>query len=102
MPPWRVWFSALVFVSTQSATLCAADATTQPCTVFGRITVENNKPIPEMIVYLEATNPSIKFEAPKMVAVISQKGAQFSPSFVPICVGQTVEFPNDEARPIEH
>ena len=98
----RTVFFAIILLFLPGSVAHAADATTQPCTVFGRITVENNKPIPEMIVYLEATNPSIKFDAPKTPAIISQKGAQFSPSFLAICVGQTVEFPNDEARPIEH
>ena len=33
---------------------------------------------------------------------VSQKGAKFSPALLIICVGQTVDFPNDEDRPIEH
>jgi len=100
MPPRLLLVSAIAL-----SVICGkglADEATAPATVFGRVTTENNKPLPEMIVYLEPTNPSTRFEAPKTPAVISQKGAQFSPSFLAICVGQTVEFPNDESRPIEH
>src|ERR1051325_5613220 len=98
----RILLWALGLLLQGNIHVLAADPSTPPATIFGRVTTENNKPLPEMIVYLEPTNPSIKFDAPKAPAVISQKGAQFSPSFVPICVGQTVEFPNDETRPIEH
>src|SRR5262249_3099128 len=40
--------------------------------------------------------------SPLAPAVISQKGAQFSPALSIVCVGQSVEFHNDEDRLIEH
>src|SRR5437870_47785 len=45
----------------------------------------------EIVVYLECTDPARRFDPPKTVARISQKGAQFSPSLLVICVGQEVD-----------
>lgn len=70
--------------------------------VAGRVTAEAGKTLPEMIVYLESTDPDRRFPAPTEPAVISQKGAKFQPNPLIICVGQSVEFRNDEDRPIEH
>src|SRR5207244_3353166 len=56
----------------------------------------------EIVVYLESTDPARRFDPPKTPATISQKGAQFSPSLLVICVGQVVDFRNDEDRRIEH
>jgi plastocyanin len=84
--------------------LCLAAApASQPVgvAVSGKITVGGDSPVPEMIVYLESPDTSARFEIPPD-AEISQKGAQFAPSPLIICVGQTVVFKNDEARPIEH
>jgi len=78
------------------------DDSTPTASVRGRIVAENSKPLPEMIVFLEATEPGRQFPAPTKRAVISQNGAQFSPSLLVVSVGQTVEFPNDESKPIEH
>jgi plastocyanin len=57
---------------------------------------------PDVVVYLEAVDPSVHFEVPKRRVRVSQKGAQFSPALTVVCVGQTVDFVNDEDRPIEH
>jgi len=54
-----------------------------------------------MIVYLESADPKRQFEPPTEPAVISQKGARFSPSLRVVSTGQTVYFLNDEERPIE-
>jgi plastocyanin len=54
------------------------------------------------VVYLEALDPAKTFAAPASPAFVSQKGAQFSPSLLVICVGQQVRFLNDEDRPVEH
>jgi plastocyanin len=58
--------------------------------------------LPEMIVYLEAVDPNLRFAPPRQPAVISQKGAKFAPSLLVVTVGQQVDFHNDEDRPIEH
>jgi plastocyanin len=84
--------------------LCLAAApASQPAgvTVSGQVTVAGDSPVPEMIVYLESTDPSARFEIPAD-AEISQKGAKFAPSPLIICVGQSVIFKNDESKPIEH
>lgn len=73
-----------------------------PGRVTGRVTAEAGKTLPEMIVYLESSEPNRRFPAPGEPAVISQKGAKFQPNPLIICVGQSVEFRNDEDRPIEH
>jgi plastocyanin len=82
--------------------LSAAPAS-QPAgvTVSGTVTVSGEAAVPEMIVYLESTDLNARFEIPP-AAEISQKGARFAPSPLIVCVGQTVVFKNDEARPIEH
>ena len=71
--------------------------------VAGRVTASTGA-LPEMIVYLEPVAPSagVTFAPPQRVEVISQQGAKFAPSLLVISRGQTVEFRNDEQRPIEH
>ena len=69
--------------------------------VSGRVTATSGR-LPDMIVYLEPTDASVALAPPERVEVISQKGAKFSPSLLVIARGQTVEFRNDEQRPIEH
>ena len=90
-----------------SATPAAAPApatrpAARPGAVAGRVAAEGGKPLPEMVVFLESTDPSRKFPPPKEVVKVSQKDAKFTPSLVVIAAGQTVDFRNDEARPIEH
>jgi plastocyanin len=81
----------------------AAAPASQPAgvTVSGKVSLPGEGTMPEMIVYLESTSPGAQFDVPAD-AEISQKGARFAPSPLVICVGQTVIFKNDEARPIEH
>lgn len=69
--------------------------------VSGRITASAGQ-LGEMIVYLEPLDPKVALPPPSEPAVISQKGAKFSPSLLIVSVGQTVDFQNDEDRPIEH
>lgn len=68
----------------------------------GQVTAASQASLSEMIVYLEPTDSKHRFSTPDQPAVISQKGARFSPSLLPVSVGQAVEFRNDEDRPIEH
>ena len=65
-------------------------------------TVKAGKRLPPMIVYLESTDPKRKFPLPAKPVLVSQQGARFSPKYLVIAVGQTVEFLNDEDRAIEH
>lgn len=70
--------------------------------VSGQVRTLSGRKLPEMIVYLESADPQHHFAPPPNPAVITQKGARFSPSLLVVAVGQTVEFINDEDRPIEH
>lgn len=73
-------------------------------TVSGKITSESEVPLSEMVVYLEPDGgASAAFAAKPLPRVaVSQKGAKFEPALVIISVGQTVDFLNDEDRPVEH
>ena len=70
--------------------------------VEGRIVVDGGGRLPTVVVYLESTDPGREYAAPSERPKIRQKGAKFAPSLLVICVGQTVDFPNDEDRPIQH
>jgi len=54
-----------------------------------------------MVVYL-VPDDNQTIVPPKETAKISQKDAHFAPSMLIICVGQSVDFLNDEERLIEH
>jgi plastocyanin len=49
-----------------------------------------------IVVYLEGVDGALPFEPPKRKLEIQQKDAQFSPSFLVIAAGETVEMPNDD------
>jgi plastocyanin len=84
----------------------AMQPTTQPATrtsaiVEGTIKLPPEALVSEIVVYLspedgQTTTP------PSQPARISQKGAKFRPALLVICLGQTVDFLNDEDRPIQH
>ena len=81
----------------------AAEPTTKPSgTISGKVTSPGEVPLSEMVIYLESPEPERKITAPTTSVRVSQKGAQFSPAVVITCVGQTVDFLNDEDRAIEH
>jgi plastocyanin len=79
-----------------------APATQPSGNLAGSIVFPADVPLSEMVVYLSPADPSKQFAVPKEPRKISQKGAQFSPSLLIICLGQTVDFVNDEDRLIEH
>src|SRR5688500_27403 len=93
-------FSAFMFVLGAMTAMAHAQAT-RPA-VTGTVKVEGGKPVPGMVIYLESTDPSIKYPPPDQPAIISQQGAKFSPSILVISAGTRVDFLNDENRPIEH
>src|SRR5438552_1434728 len=97
---------ALLFLccilSGHTAALRAAEPTTQPtATITGSVTAPGEVPLSEMVVYL-IPDDNQQIAPPKEVAKISQKDARFAPSMLIVCVGQTVDFLNDEDRLIEH
>jgi plastocyanin len=80
--------------------------TTQPTTrvsstVQGMIKLPSGALVSEIVVYLSPAEGQT-ITPPSETARISQKCAKFRPELLVICVGQTVEFLNDEDRPIEH
>ena len=82
----------------------AADAATKPvaATVRGTVTAESEVPLDEMVVYLESPDADRPMPPPGEAVSVSQKGARFEPKLTVVTVGQTVNFPNDEDREIEH
>jgi len=92
---------AFVLCLTVITNSALAAATSQP-SVRGVVKAESEVPLSEMVIYLESADPAYKPEAPKEPVKVSQKGAKFAPPMMIVCVGQTVDFLNDEDRPIEH
>lgn len=80
----------------------AAEPATQPVgSIKGVIQSPGEVPLSEMVVYLEPDDNQ-QITAPNETVKVSQKGAVFSPALVIVCVGQSVNFVNDEDRDIEH
>src|SRR4051794_8685462 len=78
---------------------------TQPASIAsisGTVTAEGDVPLAEMVVYLESPDSDRALPPPPAPIKVSQKDAQFAPRMVVVTVGQSVEFLNDETRPIEH
>jgi plastocyanin len=71
-------------------------------TVAGRVSVPAGQRLPEMIVYLESTDPAFTFAPPAEPVVVSQRNAKFDPGMVVVPVGSRVDFRNEEQRPVEH
>jgi plastocyanin len=98
----------LLIGAMHAASVCAAEPATQPApptpptgTIKGAITSPGEVPLSEMVVYLVADDGQ-QIIVPKDVAKVSQKNARFAPPLVIVCVGQSVDFLNDEDRQIEH
>jgi plastocyanin len=94
-------FALLVVTAVPPATEPSIGVTQAVGSVRGVVHSPGEVPLSEMVVYLVPDDEQ-KITAPTEVVKVSQKGAQFAPPLVIVCVGQTVEFPNDEDRPIEH
>src|SRR3954471_14704498 len=81
----------------------AAAPSTQPAgAVTGKVTSEGEVPLHELVIYLESPDAARPLPPPGPAVKVSQKGAQFAPPLSIIMVGQSVDFPNDEDRLIEH
>src|SRR4249919_1555597 len=102
----RFHFAAMLVLLAFAARLVrAGDAppATQPSSsISGTVIAEGDVPLAEMVVFLESPDADRPMPAPPPAIKVSQKDAQFSPRMVVVTVGQSVEFVNDEARPIEH
>ena len=70
--------------------------------VTGRIAAPTGQRLPEMVVYLESTDPKFSFDPPAEPVVVSQHNAKFDPGIVIVPVGTRIDFRNDEHKEIEH
>jgi plastocyanin len=96
--------ATLLFLSLASngqTTRDSANPTTRGSVIQGAIKLPQAALVSEIVVYLSPGEGQF-ISPPTDVASISQKGAKFRPALLVICVGQTVNFLNDEDRPIEH
>lgn len=101
----RITDTIASFVLILASANALAAPTTRPATVgivAGKVTSPGEVPLSEMVVYLESPEENRPIAVPKESVRVSQKGAKFAPAIVIVCVGQTVDFLNDEDRPIEH
>jgi plastocyanin len=62
----------------------------------GTVSVAIADPLPaHAVVWLEGV-PAGSWQTPRDTPVVSQRGARFSPDFVVVVAGQTVQMPNDD------
>ena len=95
--------AALAHTSSVARAADAPKPTTQPTSsVTGTVTAESEVPLSEMVVYLESPDPKRPMPPVPPPAKVSQKGAKFDPALTIVTVGQSVSFPNDEDKPIDH
>src|SRR5437763_16218 len=92
----------LLFALASGAISRCASAAEPAGTISGKVTSTGEVPLSEMVVYLESPDGKYQVTPPKETIKVSQKGAKFAPAIVICCVGQTVDFLNDEDRAIEH
>ena len=96
-----IWVGLFVLVVTRVG--FAQSPATQPASsITGTVIAEGDVPLAEMVVYLESPDPNRAMPTPPPPVQVSQKDAQFAPRLIVITLGQSVEFLNDETRPIEH
>ena len=69
-------------------------------TISGNISVEGNKSLSKIIVYLE--NKSEIISSPPSTHVVNQKRLRFSPNMKIVVKGDLVQFLNSENRQIDH
>ena len=103
----KIWLPAIVAIyllALASDVLLAQSTqpTTQPAgSVAGAVKLPAGALRSEIVVYLSPGNYQ-SIPTPTQSVKVTQKGAIFRPALVVVCIGQTVDFVNDEDRPIEH
>lgn len=75
-----------------------SSGTAEGASLAGRVTMPAGQKLPEMIVYLESTDPKYTFDLPKEPLVVSQRDAKFVPGLLVVPVGTRVDFHNDETK----
>jgi plastocyanin len=86
----------------QPAEASTAKKAAPSATVGGRVTVPEGQKLPEMVVYLESTDPKFAFQVSADPITVNQQDAKFAPGLLVVPVGTKVHFSNDEKRPVEH
>jgi plastocyanin len=85
-----------------SAADAARASSVKAVAVAGSLSVGEGLRLPEVIVFLESTDPKFRFTPPQQPVVVSQKKATFLPAMIVVPVGSKVDFRNDEKGPVEH
>jgi len=73
--------------------------------ITGKVTCESEVPLSEVVIFLQPGGNDAGAEGGGETlpnVTVRQRGGKFDPPLVIISVGQTVEFHNDEEKPIEH
>ncbi|HEX8912552.1 MAG TPA: hypothetical protein VF796_09345 [Humisphaera sp.] len=100
--PRLLALGTLLLTAMQASAAPATQPAAKAATLSGKVTAEAGKRLPEMIVFLEPADAGRTFPPPAEPVHISQRQAQFTPNVVVVCVGQAVDFSNDETTPVEH
>jgi plastocyanin len=80
----------------------AAEPPAKPAgAIRGEVKTPLQTALSDTVIYLEP-GENQPTTAPSEIVKVSQKGAQFAPGLVIVCVGQTVNFLNDEDRQVDH
>jgi plastocyanin len=93
MNPRTSVFIALVLASAPSF---AAEPGSVGGTVVVRVEGVRLADVGPLVVFLDGVAGALEYHVPSQVVRISQKNAKFSPSFLVVARGQTVEMPNDD------
>jgi plastocyanin len=70
--------------------------------ISGRLAAGEGQRLPEIVIFLESSDPKFAFAPPSQPVVVSQQKATFLPSLIVVPVGSKVDFRNDEKAPVEH
>ena len=94
-------FNHYLLVSLLASLFFNAHKTFANQTISGHLSVEGNKSLSKIIVYLEGHTPSRVSRSPVMHRV-NQKRLQFKPGMKIVVKGDSVQFLNSENRQIDH
>ena len=91
------WVGGLAAVFGALAFWCGAPSAAD---LAGEVTVEGQKRLRDIVVYLERPRPLTG--TPAEPVRVGQRGQRFAPSTIVVVQGSEVEFVNDEEREIDH
>jgi len=97
----QVHSAVIAFALAATAVGGAATATASTGTLEGTLNFSRRRPNQPVVVFLQRKGGELPFDIPKPL-IVNQKGAQFSPPFAVMVVGQEAIFLNDETKAISH